>query len=83
MVCNVFDINLNPLGTIFSWVSLVWDEYYKALGEAQLELADTADNASIVKANRYLSIDGSSHFMLIETGDITKHRLVASDQEEV
>lgn len=77
MVCNVFDINLNPLGTIFSWVSLVWDEYYNALGEAQLELAYTADNANLVKANRYLSIDGSSHLMLVESVEVTKDRLIA------
>ena len=77
MVCNVFDINLNPLGTIFSWVSLVLDEYYNALGEAQLELAYTADNAVLVKANRYLSIDGSSHLMLVESVEITKDRLIA------
>ena len=56
MVCNVFDLNLNPLGTVFSWISLVWDEYYNALGEAQLELAYTEDNAALVKANRYLNV---------------------------
>ena len=77
MVCNVFDINLNPLGTVFSWISLVWDEYYNALGEAQLELAYTDDNAALVKANRYLSIDGSDHLMLIESVEITGDRLIA------
>lgn len=77
MVCNVFDLNLNPLGTVFSWISLVWDEYYNALGEAQLELAYTKDNAALVKANRYLSLDGSAHLMLIESVEIQKNRLIA------
>ena len=77
MVCNVFDLNLNPLGTVFSWISLVWDEYYNALGEAQLELAYTEDNAALVKANRYLSLDGSAHLMLIESVEIQKNRLIA------
>src|SRR5699024_2269579 len=42
-----------------------------------LELAYTADNANLIKANRYLSIDGSSHLMLVESVEITKDRLIA------
>ena len=36
-VFNIYDSNLNRVGTIETWVSLVWSEGYNTIGKFQIE----------------------------------------------
>lgn len=81
MVCNIYDTDLTLKGTIFTWVSLVWDEYYNEVGEAQIELQLTDGIADLVKIDRYLSITGSNHLMLIKSISIEDNKLVANAKD--
>ena len=58
----VYDIRLNLLGRIESWVSLVWPERYNVYSDtqgAQLELHDTTALQALCRPDRYLWLVGS------------------------
>lgn len=83
MVCNIYDYDMTLKGTIFTWVSLVWDEYYNEVGEAQIELQLTDGMAELVTKDRYMSITGSNHFMLIKSVFIENNKLVANAKDAI
>lgn len=67
----VYDIRLNLLGRIESWVSLVWPERYNVYSDtqgAQLELHDTTALQALCRPDRYLWLVGSDRLMRIEIG---------------
>lgn len=66
MECNVYGINLNRIGSIFTWVSMLWTEGYNTLGTFQLELQQTPGALELFQPDRYCGIPESETLMLIK-----------------
>ena len=77
----VYDGQLNLLGRLESWVSLVWPErynVYSGVQGAQLELHASTDLQALCRPDRYLGLTGSDRIMRICSAqtDRSEHKLV-------
>lgn len=70
MVCNFYDLDLTFQGTLYSWVSLAWDEYYNEVGAAQIEAVADKDAARLLAPDRYVVLTGHECPMLIRSAQI-------------
>lgn len=80
----VYDIRLNLLGRIESWVSLVWPERYNVYSDtqgAQLELHDTTALQALCRPDRYLWLVGSDRLMRIVSAQKSDHKLVIAAKD--
>lgn len=50
----VLDGNLQPVGLIDSYISLIWAKRYWATGDCELYVAATAESLSLLQKNRYM-----------------------------
>lgn len=78
MECNVYDLNLNRVGVLTTWVSMVWDESYNSGGSFQLEAQQTDAVAQLLRPDRYAGIAESQTLMLIKAVQISDGKIVAS-----
>lgn len=53
MICRVYDPQLNKLGQIETFVSLVWTEKYNQLGTFQLELSQQQEYSDLMGEDYY------------------------------
>lgn len=77
----VYNAQLQPLGRIESWVSLVWPERYNVYSNvqgAQLELHDTTALQALCRPDRYLWLVGSDRLMRIVSAQKADRKLVIS-----
>lgn len=80
----VYDINLQLLGQIETWISLVWPErynVYSGVQGAQLELHDSIDMQAMLRPDRYLWLTGSERIMRICSAQKSDHKLVISTRD--
>lgn len=80
----VYDGELNLLGRLESWVSLVWPERYNTYSGvqgAQLELHASTDLQALCRPDRYLWLVGSDRIMRIVSAQKSGHRLVISAKD--
>lgn len=64
----IYDSDMNLLGQIESWISLVWPERYNTylnVQGAQLELQASTELQALCRPDRYLWLTGSDHIMRI------------------
>ena len=78
MECSIYDINLNRIGVLVTWVSMVWEESYNADGSFQIEVQQTAEAANLLKADRYAGISESNTLMIIKAVQIENGKIIAS-----
>lgn len=78
MECNIYDLNLNRVGTLTTWVSMVWDESYNSDGSFQIEVQQTEAAANLLRPDRYAGISESQTLMLIKAVQISDDTIVAS-----
>lgn len=67
MICRVYNQQLNKLGQIETFVSLVWTEKYNQLGTFQLELSQQQEYSDLMKEDYYCEIDDSDTLMIIKS----------------
>ena len=78
---SVYSYDLQLLGRIETWVSLVWPErynVYSGVQGAQLELQDATELQALCRPDRYLWLTGSDHIMRICSAQKSDHKLVIS-----
>ena len=78
MECSIYDINLNRIGVLDTWVSMVWDEPYNTDGSFQLEVQQTKSAAELLKEDRYAGIKDSDTLMIIKAVEIKDGEFIAS-----
>lgn len=78
MECNVYDINLNRIGIISTWVSMVWAEGYNTMGEFQIELKQTDETTKLIQPDLYVGISESDTLMIIKSVQISSGTVIAS-----
>lgn len=77
----VYSADLQLLGRIETWVSLVWPErynVYSGVQGAQLELQDSTRLQALCRPDRYLWLTGSDRIMRIVSAQKADHKLVIS-----
>lgn len=80
----IYSPDLQLLGRIEHWVSLVWPERYntyKDVQGAQLELQASTDLQALCRPDRYLWLSGSDHIMCICSAQTKDKRLVLSTKD--
>ena len=78
MECSIYDINLNRIGVLSTWISMVWEESYNADGSFQIEAQQTKEAASLLKVDRYAGILESNTLMIIKAVQIENGKIIAS-----
>lgn len=76
--CNIYDLELNRIGSLFTWVSMVWEEGYNTMGSFQLELQATEKNMELIQTNRYVGTAESDTLMFIESVDVSDNEIIAN-----
>lgn len=77
MYLNLYDLNLNRVGSLQTWISMTWEENYNDIGSITLEVVQTEDTVSLVKPWRYCTIDQSDQVMLLLSVQIEEGHLIA------
>lgn len=70
MVLYVLDENLDYVGIVENYISLIWTERWSEAGEFELEVPLTYDTFSLLKKDRYLVAKQFEDTMIIETVEI-------------
>lgn len=81
MACNkinVYDLNLDRVGIIYSWVSMVWKEGFNTLGEFQIELQQNDDNIALIKKDRYYGMADSDTMMYLYSVQVKDNTIIAN-----
>ncbi len=81
MVCeniNVYDINLNRIGIVYSWISMLWEEGYNTMGSFQIEMQQTDRALDLLQKDRYCGIGSSDTLMLIESVQIMEGEIIVN-----
>ena len=78
MECRIYDLELNRIGVLNTWVSMVWEESYNADGSFQIEVQQTKSAATLLKEDRYAGIAESNTLMIIKAVQISKGKIIAS-----
>ena len=75
---NVYDAALNRIGTLDTWISLVWDEDYGDRGTFQIEVWLNDTTSSLLKEDVFCSIPSSDTLAIIKSLRMCDGRLVCS-----
>lgn len=73
---SVYNINLERIGLILSWVSLLWEDCYNTLGNFQLEVQQTEENCKLLKPWTYFKLDDNDHIMLATSVQLRNKKIV-------
>lgn len=77
MYLNVYDLNLNRVGALQTWISMTWEDLYNDIGSVTIEVVQTEATVDLLKPWRYCTIDQSDQVMLILSVQIEDGHLVA------
>ena len=77
MYLNIYDLQLNRVGTLQTWISMTWEEQYNDIGSITLEVVHTEEAVSLIKPWRYCTIDQSDQVMILLSVQIEDGHLVA------
>ena len=75
---DVFDPNLNRVGVLQTWISMVWREDYNDVGKFQIEVQLADDAVKLLKPWNYCGMRGRKTVMVIQSVQITDNRIVAN-----
>lgn len=75
---NVYDKDLNRIGTIETWVSLLWQEGYNTVGTFVIECQQTKNVAELLKVGNYIGRGDFKTLCLIRGKEVRNHLIVAS-----
>lgn len=75
---NVLDADLNRIGTLDTWISLVWDEDYRDTGRFQIEVWLNDSMSALLKEDVFCSIPQSQTLAIIKSVSIKKQKLVCA-----
>lgn len=78
MECNIYDMELNRIGVLSTWVSMVWEESYNADGSFQIEVQQTESVTKLLQIDRYAGIKESNTLMIIKAVQISNGKVIAS-----
>ena len=76
--CNVYDENLQRIGTIGTWVSLLWNEGYSTLGTFVIEVQQTKKAAQLLKVGNYIGRSDFDTLCLIRSVEVNDGKIVAN-----
>jgi hypothetical protein len=75
---DIYDTNLNRVGVLQTWVSMVWREDYNNVGKFQIEVQLADDAVKLLKPWNYCGLRGRKTVMVIQSVQITDNRIVAN-----
>ena len=78
MECNVYDLELNRVGVVSTWVSMVWEESYNGEGAFQIELQQSDGVTELFKPDRYCGIAESNTLMIIKSVQVKNGKVIAA-----
>ena len=78
MMISIYDAALERIGTLDTWISLVWDEEYGGEGRFQLEVWATSEAVRLLKEDVYCGIQGSLTLAVIKSVVAKDKKLVYS-----
>lgn len=78
MECEFYDLQLNRIGSIFTWISLLWDEEYNGVGTFSLEVQLQDGLLDLIKPDIYCSIPQFNTLMLIKSVEVKGKRIIAT-----
>lgn len=80
---NVYDKDLNRIGTIETWVSLLWQEEYNTVGTFVIECQQTKDVAKLLKIGNYIGRGDFKTLCLIRSIEVRDQLIVANGHPAV
>ena len=83
MYLNIYDLQLNRVGTLQTWISMTWEDLYNDVGSLTLEVVHTPEAVSLIKPWRYCTIDQSDQVMIILSVQIEEGHLIAYGKSAV
>lgn len=75
---NIYDKNLNRIGMLETWVSLLWNEGYNTTGSFIVECQQTRDIARLLCVGNYIGRGDFNTLCLIRSVEVKDHLIVAS-----
>ena len=80
---NVYDKELNRIGIIETWVSLLWEQGYNTLGTFVIECQQTRDVAKLLQVGNYIGRGDFKTLCLIRSIDVRDKLIVANGHPAV
>ena len=78
MECNFYNLQLDRIGSISTWISLFWDEEYNGKGSFSLEVQFQSGLLDIIKPDIYCSLPQFDTLMLIKSVEVADNRIIAT-----
>lgn len=78
MTVSVYNLRLERIGVIETWVSLVWQECYNTEGSFQLEVRQRSDLLPLLKPEYYCGLTGHDTLMVIKSRQIKDGTIVVN-----
>lgn len=82
-VFNVYDENLNRIGVIETWISLLWNEGYNTQGDFLIEVQQTKEAAKLLKIGNYIGRSDFKTLCLIRSVEVKEHVITANGHPAV
>lgn len=73
-----YDSNLNRLGTLFTWISLVWEEKYYTYGDCQIEVHQSDGILALLQPGNLVCLTGHAEPMILHSVELQNKKLVAN-----
>ena len=74
MTVSVYNLWLERIGVIETWVSLVWQECYNTEGSFQLEVRRRSDLLPLLKPEYYCGLTGHDTLMVLKSSADQRRR---------
>ena len=78
MTVSVYNLWLERIGVIETWVSLVWQECYNTEGSFQLEVRRRSDLLPLLKPEYYCGLTGHDTLMVLKSVQIKDGAIVVN-----
>lgn len=78
MTVSVYNLRLERIGVIETWVSLVWQECYNTEGSFQLEVRQRSDLLPLLKPEYYCGLTGHDTLMVLKSVQIKDGAIVVN-----
>lgn len=75
---NIYDENLNRIGTVGTWVSLVWSEGYNTIGSFQMELQQKSTLLSLFKIGNYVGRSDFKTLCIIRSVEVNDGKIIVN-----
>ncbi len=78
MECSVYGVDLNRIGAVSTWVSMLWQEEYNTMGMFQLEMQQRDGLLELFQPGRYCGIPESDTLMVLNSVQARRGSIVVS-----